>query len=365
MPSRAMQPEGEDGAAEAEGEPETDSDSVPAPIAPGSDGSCPVDRKLCGGKCVSNIDAAYGCSPTTCSPCKARDGAIAACKAGACTDACKVGSVDEGTRCEPMPSLALGDDFGCALRTNGELACWGTPAPNLDFGQTRPPAGTFVAVAAGFQVACALAADGTPTCWGKLGASVGSPPAVKLRSVTLAANDGFACGITLDGDTVCWGPKVPQGRPAVTLRSVSAGSAYACGIKTSGEVVCWGANAEGRTTPPAGSFRSVRAGFWHACGVRDDGTAVCWGSNQFSESDPPSGDYRTIAIAADVSCGLRTDGTLAGWGASNIGAPPQGGFRSVALRPYTGCAVKTSDSSIACWGESSFGLKSPPSGTFR
>ncbi|HOU90918.1 MAG TPA: RCC1 domain-containing protein [Polyangiaceae bacterium] len=41
---------------------------------------------------------------------------------------------------------------------------------------------------------------------------------------------------------------------------------------------CWGADADGRTSPPAGTFVQVSGGFDHSCAVRADWVVTCWGS---------------------------------------------------------------------------------------
>lgn len=66
----------------------------------------------------------------------------------------------------PVPTgyfkaLATGEDHACAIRDNGELACWG----DNSHGQASPPAGRFVHVSASYYQSCAVRDDGTRTCW--------------------------------------------------------------------------------------------------------------------------------------------------------------------------------------------------------
>jgi hypothetical protein len=81
---------------------------------------------------------------------------------------------------DPLPryrftQLSLGGDgmdswaqyFGCGIRENGELACWGRDLggePRLAV--ASPPKGGFIQVDADSGGACALREDGTATCWG-------------------------------------------------------------------------------------------------------------------------------------------------------------------------------------------------------
>jgi hypothetical protein len=64
---------------------------VDEPEAPGIDGKCKDDRKLCAGLCVSLRDPRYGCAANTCEPCSIARG-VAACENGACV----IGSCEAG-----------------------------------------------------------------------------------------------------------------------------------------------------------------------------------------------------------------------------------------------------------------------------
>ena len=68
---------------------------------------------------------------------------------------------------EPPPgsftAVSAGDWHNCAIRTSGDLACWG----DNEFGQTDAPTGSYIAVSAGSLHACAIrASDGAIRCWG-------------------------------------------------------------------------------------------------------------------------------------------------------------------------------------------------------
>ena len=139
----------------------------------------------------------------------------------------------------------------CAIRTDGDLECWGTNnsgqttlAPWLDIAPYRD-------VAAGFVHTCAVGAAGEVLCWG---------------------DDRY-------GQT-----QSPPG----TFTALSAGFWHTCGLRPDGEIDCWGNGAGGLALtygavppdrpaePPAGPFTAVAAGAWHTCALRADGTATCW-----------------------------------------------------------------------------------------
>lgn len=189
--------------------------------------------------------------------------------------------------------IAAGDDFSCALDTDGRAFCWGAN----DHGQlgdgTHAPHATPVAVAtdtpfeaitAGFAHACALDADGEAFCWGRgddgrLGTGVyadaAAPTAVAgdHRFAAIDAGEHTCAVIAGSGEPWCWGdneageigamPKITPadsdgtGQSAVPLRassrqfaSVRAGDDFSCALTDDAQVYCWGDNHDdqlGRT----------------------------------------------------------------------------------------------------------------------
>jgi hypothetical protein len=100
--------------------------------------------------------------------------------------------------------------FGCGLKTDAALACWGLDSGANGYGQTMPPAGTFLAVgtSAG-DTACAIRADQTLTCWGEFAATSFAPPAGRVTD--LSVGTFFACAVTVEHRVTCWGGGVPEG----------------------------------------------------------------------------------------------------------------------------------------------------------
>ena len=148
---------------------------------------------------------------------------------------------------EPGPFTAIGDGAGdtCGITTAGTIDCYfygGAVAPTNPYGP--PPAGTFTALAMGFDFACALGTDQAITCWG-------------------------------DND---YGQ---ADAPAGTFTQVSAGSYGACALTTRGAVTCWGDNDHGELQEPSGTFTSVSVGYDHSCGIRTDGLVYCWGDDEY------------------------------------------------------------------------------------
>jgi len=133
-----------------------------------------------------------------------------------------------------VTAIASGDKFSCAVLASGQLACWGANnACQLDAPQTTcdspnggdcslvPVMATGLAgvksVAAGEDFACALLSDGTVDCWGLnvngvLGTDAGefscSPPSTVpglSGVVAIAATEYQVCALTASSDVYCWG----------------------------------------------------------------------------------------------------------------------------------------------------------------
>ena len=111
-------------------------------------------------------------------------------------------------------SLSVGNYHACAIKTNGELACWGKA------GDARLviPTGTggaaitdWTMVEAGFAHACGIregdpaVAGGSVVCFGRTshGRADGPSGAGPFIDVTLALYNG--CALASDGSVECWG----------------------------------------------------------------------------------------------------------------------------------------------------------------
>ena len=195
---------------------------------------------------------------------------------------------------------AQGTNFGCAVRTDSLVACWGLKLRGQVGGGTGDsvqacggsspawcqPGPAVVAggqkyrqVAAAFDHACAVRIDGTVDCWGR---RPGTPIGNWLTS---------GCGTASDCLMVPTAVSLPS-----TAARVALGTDHACALLTTGAAYCWGDNSVGQlgrpgnssTTPVAVaggfSFATISAGTNHTCGVElDTGLVGCWGSNAFGQ----------------------------------------------------------------------------------
>lgn len=310
--------------------------------------------------------------------------------------------VSNGTITVPFSgatSVAAGNGFSAAVKNDGTVWTWG----NNDSGQlgngtlassstptqvlisaTVPFSGaTSVAAGDGFTVA--LKTDGTVWAWGygQLGdgtttASTIAVQAVGLsRVVAIAAGSCDTVALKNDGTVWAWGDNAdgelgvgsdflnssifPVSKIPVQVAGLSGVVAIAEGdrstfaLKNDGTVWAWGANWNGQlgdgTTnnqyypvqvPGLSGVIAISAGFRHTLALKNDGTVWAWGVNWFgqlgnntiNDSNAPvqvmySND-NGITLAAltgvvSISAGdgfslaLKNDGTIWSWGANYSG----------------------------------------------
>ena len=212
---------------------------------------------------------------------------------------------------KPVPSLGAvqrmsgynghGAGRGCAIRTNGTVACWGLvfgrDMPIETYwdqytGNDRPDLYHAYAVevrgltgvralSLAFSHVCAIAQGDALYCWGVGGdGELGTGKSSDSRESTSYQE---------------FSPKRVVDLPPV--EAVSAGGGFTCAVTTEGDAWCWGRNDRGqlglgdtkprvRATLVPGVDRLVQiaAGMRHACALRSDGAVFCWGDNQVGET---------------------------------------------------------------------------------
>jgi alpha-tubulin suppressor-like RCC1 family protein len=245
----------------------------------------------------------------------------------------------------PVLAVDAGQDYTCATRPDGTVACWGDNAE----GKAAPPPGTFTALSATFESrTCGIRTDGTLACWGKLRDEDQSDPwEVTLPSGTFTAVSD-PCAIRIDGTIACWlGTNPPPG----TFTALSAAWGSVCAVRTDGTLICWDQH-EGWWMPLAGTFTAVGTGWEHICAIRSDGTVACLGDNTYAQSRALEGTFTALSAGFLFTCAIRTDGTLACWGDNEYGeaTPPEGTFTGVSAGYNHACAIRT-DGTPVCWGQ--------------
>jgi len=267
-------------------------------------------------------------------------------------------------------SISAGDAHSCAVRSNGELACWGDDSA----GQvSEAPEGEFRSVSAGGAFGCGVRSNGELACWGDDSAGqVSEVPEGEFRSVS--AGGAFGCGVRADGTLACWGDdsagqvsNMPtdvddwhvHGRWFLNghayghllhsykprFIAVSAGGGHACAIEDDGGLACWGDDSAGQASDlPDGQFASISAGGAHSCAVRSNGELACWGDDAFGQvSGAPGGEFVGVSAGGAHGCALGGNGEAACWGDNGKGQaqplivsppPPDGSVGSAYLHVF-------------------------------
>ena len=108
--------------------------------------------------------------------------------------------------------ISAGSRHSLALRSNGNVACWGCN----DWGEAPPDGvdGDFVAIAAGYFHSVALRRDGTIACWGYNNEGQAPPDGVDGDFVAIAAGHNHSLALRRDGRIACWGDNDDGQAPA-------------------------------------------------------------------------------------------------------------------------------------------------------
>lgn len=274
--------------------------------------------------------------------------------------------------------ISLGFDHSCAVRTDGELFCWGAnTAGQLGIGSLASTFDASEVIANNVQRmfvgpdhACAVLASGL-VCWGRnLSGELGDGttkqrttptpivgPAADQVVTDGDAGEGFTCAI-IAGEAWCWGDNsrgqlgdgttTPHAIPAPVgsngqppFGAVALGASHACALGTNGTVWCWGANTDGELGNGTTTDRSVptlvtgftatalAAGGHNSCAI-NGAQVFCWGTDANGQlgNDLPLQSSSTPVVVA-------------------IGTVPA--IASIGLGTAHGCAV-IGDGTARCWG---------------
>ena len=269
----------------------------------------------------------------------------------------------------PLPLVVATGLSTCALKTNGEVDCWGSgfkypvevingiplrfPVPDGPFVQIRGAGGT-----------CGLKPSLGIHCWGTR--TSGSQVVLEGRYIDFGVS-GAICGVSTRGRLNCipWSElRLVEAEPFLQaipdgsdFRRVALGGSHACALRADGSLSCWGKNPWGGATAPDGSFVDLGVGDGFTCAVRGDGSVACWGA--LWDGSPIEAPDLHDAIAVDAerarACALRATGEVSCWGTELAWTetetkPPLAKFRQLSVGASHACGV-TEDDGIACWGE--------------
>ncbi len=194
------------------------------------------------------------------------------------------------------------DDL-CGIRTDNSLWCGG--------GEDELPPGQFASLATDGLAACAVRTDGELICWGEGPVAVDAPGGV---FTTVDVSRGHACAIADDGHLECWGDnEVGQATaPDGTFKAVTTGSSHSCAIRGDGTIACWGDAEYGELLAPSGTFTGISAGGRHTCAFAAE-TVACWGQNRDGQANPTP--TTTVGALAPYTVAKTTRVT---WSASGL-----------------------------------------------
>jgi alpha-tubulin suppressor-like RCC1 family protein len=233
--------------------------------------------------------------------------------------------------------VAAGDNGTCALRSTGQVKCWGSwhyavglgdqlyrgdepgemgdALPAIDLG----PGELAAQIASTDFYKCALLTSGGVKCWGyfvdgmvgdepgEMGANLPFLDLGGEQPLSISGRSGDLCVRLTDARALCWSyGQVPQATPGALIElgatgrliDLSLGSLHECALFEDGRAGCWGLNNYGQlglgdtlerptplpgvplTTVDVGTGRGIvqiSAGNVRTCVVLDDRTGKCWG----------------------------------------------------------------------------------------
>ena len=297
--------------------------------------------------------------------------------------------VPDGGGLIAVAAIAAGGQHTCALRTNGDVVCWGSnvygQVGNGMFGNTTPVATpTLVlhaasAISSGASHSCAVlmatdagSAQNNLKCWGddvaaQLGnggasAGFGTPTAIEVTGATytgVSCGGSSTCAATAANTLQCWGADTygqvgngslstyvtaPTEVALTGVTAVSAGLEHACAI-SAGAVSCWGSDSNGQLgdgfiaeaahpvpVQGLGTAVAIGVGGGHACAVlADGGGAMCWGDDLYGNLGNSAGSRSSVPLAV---------------GSFDAGT-------AIACGGYHTCGL--SAGKVSCWGYGAYG----------
>lgn len=269
-----------------------------------------------------------------------------------------VPSGDVGAAITDWTTVEAGWAHACAIRAGGSVVCFGRTTHNRADGPEGD--GPFTEVTLGVYNGCALAEDGSVECWGgRLGRDLLNwlintpPPDVKFRAIEMSTTQFYSCGIVeVEADEES-DSEAEQETGADDEQEADAGESE---DDVADNIQCWGPvinNSElPRKTPPDGAFASISVGSANSYALDAAGRIERWGDSVSNLFQPPEGVFTEVDGGVDFSCALKDDQSIVCWGGDNAQQQldaPEGEFATLAVGDTHACAI-TTDERAVCWG---------------
>jgi hypothetical protein len=168
---------------------------------------------------------------------------------------------------DTFTQLSLGQNHGCALRTDGSIYCWGDNRHR----QSEPPTeGYFVQVVSRRNTSCALEDTGRAVCWGE---------DANDEIPGLYRQIAAGCGIRTEGSAYCWDFLFNTGDTLEGDFVYISMSRDLCLINRQREAFCISPIGVPDTEIPDLDFISIQSNYDTHCGETPDHRMVCWNSD--------------------------------------------------------------------------------------
>ena len=107
----------------------------------------------------------------------------------------------------PVQDVAVGIFHTCAVKTSGEIVCWGDRDREDTVYSLFPPKDVlFLSVAATEYETCGITTNNLIQCWGRPFSGAMYPPSSIGRVKSIASGEEHFCAIKMENDeVVCWG----------------------------------------------------------------------------------------------------------------------------------------------------------------
>ncbi len=302
---------------------------------------------------------------------------------GTCGNACKSGiSCITGKCGDTIVDVAASTSNACAVRLDGKVVCWGAndgsqlgfdPQPSDPTCNTVKCGGPTVHatlsdvahVALGDGFGCAIKTSGAVVCWGKNGSgqlaalpttyahsAAPLPVSLPANAKSLSLGTATACALTVSGDVYCWGNNATgiAGKADTVVNAPSNGLG-ANDLVTAPNKLTFGASDVTAMAISSGDLP-------HGCAIRNNDTVWCWGSNYVFEL----GEWDT----SNTGCYLCEATPINIAAVETTNKQPNKGFGgafAIAVASGTSCAVTAANDDVYCWGNETAGRSQVPTTT--